>query len=184
MTAPPGLGASVRASFVGLKSSPSTSSLILQYVNPPNAVAAVPAVAAAAVATLPNSGPQEGFVVKYNSAGVVQWAAHQGETGGTAYDTGFSVAVDSSGNVYVSGDYGSSPFTLYNYDGTAFATTLPNSGAIYSFVAKYNSAGVVQWAARQGGGGSDVAFGVAVDSSGNVYVAGYYGSGGLTLYNA
>ena len=130
--------------------------------------------------TLPNSGAIYSFVAKYNSAGVVQWAARQG---GGGSDIGLRVAVDSS-NVYVVGYYTSSPLTLYNAAGTAFATTLSNSGGNDNFVAKYNSAGVVQWAARQGGGGSDVAFGVAVDSSGNVYVAGYYGSGGLTLYNA
>jgi hypothetical protein len=43
------------------------------------------------------------------------------------------------------------------------------------FVVKYDSSGTVLWAAGPTGGG--YGFGVAVDSGGNVYVAGYHGSG-------
>jgi hypothetical protein len=131
--------------------------------------------------TLANSGGKDGFVAKYNSAGVVQWAARQA---GTLADYAMSPAVDSSGNVFVAGYFSSNPFTLYNVDGSAFATTLATSGLEDSFVAKYNSAGVVQWAARQGGASSDLPRSAAVDSSGNVIIAGNYNANPLTLYNA
>ena len=131
--------------------------------------------------TLANSGGKDGFIAKYNSEGVVQWAARQA---GTLADYAISTAVDSSGNVFVAGYFSSNPLTLYNVDGSAFATTLANSGSEDGFIAKYNSAGVVQWAARQAGASSDIPRGAVVDSSGNVIIAGTYNANPLTLYNA
>ena len=102
------------------------------------------------------------FVAKYNAAGVVQWAAR---LGGSADDYANSVTVDLTGNVIVAGSYASSPLTIYNSDGSAFATTLSNSGSYDSFIAKYNSAGIVQWVARQAGTADDAGYSVAVDSA-------------------
>ena len=159
--------------------SPSSTTLVIPSIIPV-AAAAVQAAAGLASLTLENSGGQDGFIAKYNSAGVVQWAAQQG---GAGSDIVNGIAIDSSGNVFVSGNFGSNPLTLYNANGTSFATTLANSGGNDGFVAKYNSAGVVQWAARQAGTLADHALNTAVDSSGNVFVSGYFVSNPLTLYN-
>ena len=122
----------------------------------------------------------DAFIAKYNAAGVVQWVARQA---GTGSDYVNAVTADSSGNVIVAGDYNSA-LTIYNANGTAFGTTLANSGGYDAFIAKYNAAGVVQWVARQAGTGSDIAYGVTADSAGNVIVAGQYASSPLTIYNA
>jgi hypothetical protein len=140
------------------------------------AVAAVAAV----VVTLANSGGADGFVVKYSSTGVVQWAARQG---GSGSDYAPAVTVDSVGNVIVAGYYGSNPLTVYSKDGSPFGTTLANSGGDDAYIAKYDSAGFVQWVARQGGSGSDQIKSVAADAAGNVIVAGFYTSPTLTFYN-
>jgi ribonuclease HIII len=113
-------------------------------------------------------------------SGNVLWGSR---IGGTGDDTGYSIAVDSSGNVYVTGIYSSNPLTLYNKDGSAFATTLTNSGSYDVFIAKYNTNGNVLWVSRIGGTGDDFCNSIAVDSSGSVYVTGYYSSNPLTLYN-
>ena len=123
------------------------------------------------------------FIAKYNTSGVVQWVAR---VAGSDNDFANDISVDSSGNVYIIGNYSSTTLTLYNADGTAFGTTLTNSGSYSNdaFIAKYNTSGVVQWAARVAGTSSDEGQGISVDSNGNVYVTGFYSSSTLTLYNA
>jgi hypothetical protein len=132
--------------------------------------------------TIPyQGGPDDAFVVKYNTSGVAQWGAH---VGGTGDDTGQAIAVDSSGNVYITGYY-TSPITIYNADGSTFGTTITNQGGSTDcYVVKYNTSGVAQWGAHVGGTGDDSGLGIAVDSSGKVYIAGYYTSNPLRIYNA
>jgi hypothetical protein len=80
--------------------------------------------------------------------------------GTTANEVGHAVALDSSGNIYMAGETGG------NLDGQT------NAGRIDIFLAKYDSSGMKQWVRLLGTAGSDRAYGVAVDSSGNVYLAG------------
>jgi Tfp pilus assembly protein PilZ len=103
------------------------------------------------------------FVAKYNSAGTVQWVQ---SAGGTSNDVGQGIALDASGNVYITGAY----------QGMAtFSTTTKTSAGSYDiFVAKYNSAGTVQWVQSAGGTNSDEGRDIALDASGNVYITGYY----------
>jgi len=131
--------------------------------------------------TLPYSGVRSCFIVKYNTSGTVQWGAR---IAGGGTDQGQAISVDGSGNLYVTGLYSSNPLRLYNSDGSAFATTLPNSGSSDCFIAKYNTSGTVQWGARIAGGGTDQGWGISVDGSGNLYVTGYYASNPTTLYNS
>ena len=97
--------------------------------------------------------------VKYNSEGVEQWARRYNGPG-NGDDYAYAIAVDDSGNVYVTGV---SKGSGTNDD---YATV------------KYNSEGVEQWVARYNGQGDgyDGASAIAVDDSGNVYVTGYDGS--------
>lgn len=88
--------------------------------------------------------------------------------GGTSYDEGNGIAVDASGNVYVTGSY--------NGTATFGTTTKTSAGGEDIFVAKYNSSGVLQWVQSAGGTSEDWGNGIAVDGSGNVYVTGRYGS--------
>ena len=100
--------------------------------------------------------------IKYNSAGVQQWVArYNGPL--NSNDEAYSIAIDGSGNVYVTGWSPESGTTTDDY-----------------CTIKYNSSGIQQWVARYNGPGnsSDYARSIAIDGSGNVYVTGYsYGSG-------
>jgi hypothetical protein len=107
-------------------------------------------------------------------AQTAQWAE---KIAGTNYDYATSVAVDASGNVYVAGYFSSSTLTLNN--GITLSNTNDNDG----YIAKYNSSGVCQWAKKIAGTSDDYAYSVAVDASGNVYVAGAFSSSTLTLNN-
>lgn len=97
------------------------------------------------------------LTVKYDSQGVVQWAVAYD---GGDHDYGFAVAVDPSGNVYVAGQSW---------------TEVKNFGVQgYVLVVKYDASGVEQWATRYVSGVSSAGFALAVDGSGNAYVAGDY----------
>ena len=131
-------------------------------------------------AALAFTGGQDVFLAKYSSTGSVLWAARIAGTT-TSSDIGFGVATDSSGNVFVTGQYGAA-LTLYNAAGVSNAA-LAFTGGIDVFLAKYSSTGTVVWAAQIAGGGNDRAYGIATDSSGNVFVTGNY-TDTLTLYNS
>jgi len=127
--------------------------------------------------TLINSGPTDIFIVKYNSDGTPLWARRIGGTGSD--DTTYAV-VDTSANIYISGNYSSNPLTIYNADETAF-TTLTNSGSTDIFIMKYDSSGTPQWARNCHKG--NIAK-IVLDTSANIITYGYYQSNPLTIYNA
>jgi Beta-propeller repeat len=121
------------------------------------------------------------FVVKYNSSGMVQWAV---KGGGIDNDSGNGIAVDGSGNVYVTGFFVTTVLDVVFFG----ATSLKSSGGSDVFVVKYNSMGVVQWAIKGGGSGGDGSSGIAIDVSDNIYITGGFSSptatfGGANLTN-
>ncbi len=138
---------------------------MVQYNGPGNGLDEAHAIAVDVVGNVyvtgwSYGGATPGFdyaTVKYNSAGVQQWATrYNNTTNGT--DEAWDVGVDNSGNVFVTG----------TSDGTG-----TNSAAT---TIKYNSAGVQQWANRfnGAGGGIDVAYAIYVNpSTGDNFVTGY-----------
>ena len=86
--------------------------------------------------------------------------------GGTDEDGGYDIALDGSGNTYVTG----------YFEGTAnFGNiTLTSSGEKDIFIAKYDAAGNVLWAKRAGGVEIDYSSDISVDGSGNSYVTGIF----------
>jgi hypothetical protein len=121
-------------------------------------------------------GSNDIFVAEYSTSGIYQWARHFGNTGS---NYAYGVAVDSTGNVFVTGafqgtvDFGSGPLT--------------SSGSYDIFVAKYSSSGVNLWSKRFGGSSSacDYGYGISVDNNGNVLLTGFFSEtvnfGGGTL---
>jgi len=114
-------------------------------------------------------GNQDAFLAKYNSAGVLQWATYYG---GSGLEIGWSVAVDASGNVYLTGRTSS-----VDSISTAGSHQVSFGGGISDgFITKFNSAGVRQWGTYYGGILDDYGRNVDLDMSGNVYITGYSSS--------
>ena len=89
--------------------------------------------------------------------------------GGSARDTGNSIAVDAAGNAYVTGSTHSADFPVT--DGSAYG-----GGASDAFVTKMDGSGVRVYSTYLGGHADDQSYGIAVDPSGNAYVTGVTGS--------
>ena len=87
-------------------------------------------------------------------------------------DSGYTVAFDSQGNVFVAGTFQGA------HD---FGAGLVTSVGVDMFVAKYSSSGAYQWA-RHFNGGSVLPLGIATDANGDVYVTGRF-TGTTTLGN-
>ena len=115
------------------------------------------------------NGSNDVFVTKLNAAGT--GLIYSTFLGGSSDDGGYGIAVDASGNVYMTGitingatDY---PTTVGAYDTT-------HNGSNDVFVTKLNASGTALiYSTFIGGRGVDYGFGIAVDSSGSAYVTGY-----------
>jgi hypothetical protein len=119
-------------------------------------------------------GTSDAFVTKVNASGSA--LVYSTYLGGSARDAAEAVAVNlTSGNVYVTGDTESTNFPTAN----ALQPVNDTSGGISQevFVTQLNASGTaLVYSTYLGGRGGEVGQGIAVDSSGNVYVAGGTGS--------
>jgi hypothetical protein len=88
--------------------------------------------------------------------------------GGSGFDMAMATAVDGQGNAYVTGVTESADFPT-----TAGAPQTAYGGNRDAFVAKFDSSGNLVFSTYLGGAGVDESRGVAVDGSGNIYVAGF-----------
>ncbi|MCP4589476.1 MAG: hypothetical protein GY842_01900, partial [bacterium] len=93
----------------------------------------------------------------------IAWSSY---LGGSDQDHCESVAVDGDGNILVTGTTYSAGWVSGGWDAT-------RDGQRDAFVAKLTSSGVHAWSSYLGGDGSDYGYGIAVDSEGNILVAGY-----------
>lgn len=123
--------------------------------------------------SLTSSGVYDIFVTKLDPAGNFVWAV---SAGGTAYDQGNSIAVDSSGNSFLTGYFESATATFGPH-------TITSSGGRDIFIAKVDSAGNFLWAVSAGGTVYDDSFCIAVDSLGNAYLTGQFESTNATFGN-
>ncbi|MGB2989251.1 MAG: SBBP repeat-containing protein, partial [Candidatus Zixiibacteriota bacterium] len=103
--------------------------------------------------------------IKYDPDGEAAWVRRY-DGPGNHNDWAHAIAVDGSGNVYVTGE---------SWGGTYYT---PNYATI-----KYYPNGDTAWVRRYDGPGNgyDRAYGIAVDGSGNVYVTGYSDGSGTSI---
>ena len=114
----------------------------------------------------PYSGGIDAFVAKLNDAGVLKWHTFMGSSGS---DLPESIALDGSGNVYVTG-------TSWATWGTPVKPHAAVGGD--AFAAKLDSSGVRQWHTFMGW--ESMGWAIAVDGSENAYVAGVWAAEPMT----
>ena len=124
-------------------------------------------------------GSWDTYVAKYAPDESLLWVRQMGSDSPSPAgvsiisETGNSIKVDNSGNVYVVGQYiGSAQFG---------ATTLTAAaGDVNAYVMKLDTLGNVQWAKSWGTAVYDTAVSVDVDGAGNVYALGSHPNGSVT----
>lgn len=121
--------------------------------------------------SVPSNGENDVVIVKYSADGDALWAK---SGGGSGMDWGNSVAVDADGNSYMVG--------YFNGSATFGSSTINGRGMTDIFVSAYDPDGNLRWVRSAGSDGADEAYGVAVDTEGNVYVTGII-SGNATFDN-
>lgn len=173
-----------------------TSTAVIYHATPPpviggtitfNTYAQIPLVSTNDIA----------FLVKFDTNGQAQWATYLTSSTSAVSSNGGALAVDSSGNVFLTGFYQAGPITLNSYGSisgspvtvniTTPSITLPAPlEAVSSFVAKFLPNGELDWATYSainpqsiGTSGQVLYGGIAVDGNGDVYVTGLY-VGGFT----
>ena len=113
-------------------------------------------------------GGVDAFVTKLSADGSALF--YSTYLGGANDDYGEDIAVDASGNAYVTGLtlFSGFPTTTEAFD------TSHNGGFIDAFVTKLSANGsALVYSTYLGGTGIDFGFGIAVDSGGNAYVTGF-----------
>jgi hypothetical protein len=99
--------------------------------------------------------------------GQTEWAK---SVGGTSLDQGSDIVMDNFGNLYTTGFFEGT----VDFDPGVGVVNLSSVGARDFFIAKYDNLGQLIWAKGIGGGSHEHARSIALDASGNVFVAGDY----------
>ncbi|MBD1208970.1 MAG: VCBS repeat-containing protein, partial [Ignavibacteria bacterium] len=111
-------------------------------------------------------GATDAFVTKLSPTGTAVYSTF---LGGTGSENSFAIAVDASGNAYVTGN----AVAGFPTTGGAYQTVF-GTGARDAFVTKLNAAGsALVYSTYLGGAGDERGYGIAVDASGNAHIAGY-----------
>jgi hypothetical protein len=122
------------------------------------------------------NGGSDTFIAKLNASGSA--LIFSTFFGGSSFDEAHGIAVDSSGNAYVTGKTSSTDFPLIN----PFQNG--NGGSGDAFVAKLNDSGnLLIYSTYLGGNSDDIGLGISADSSGNAYVTGETYSGNFPTAN-
>jgi len=105
---------------------------------------------------------KDALIAKLNNTGSLQWHTF---LGGGDLDDGYSIDMDSNGNIYVTGESAATWGTPVNaYNGCCYSD---------AFAAKLSNSGIIQWNTFLGGTTTDRGTGIVVDGINKVYLTGF-----------
>lgn len=133
----------------------------------------------------------DGFLIKYNSLGFVQWATrfknittstNVNQLNGVvlsviSFPLAMSMTIDSINNIYITTQYGSDVFTAYDTPGLlSNISSLPiANNPSNTILIKYDTQGIARWISRLNGDNcSGYGRSISIDSDSNLYITGYY----------
>jgi gliding motility-associated-like protein len=112
------------------------------------------------------------FITKLDANGNFSWA--KSIPAGTFSNIGYCVFTDSANNVYTSGEFGGT--CDFDPGPASYNVTAPAGNGVDLFLLKMNAAGNFLWANAVGGGGTERAYSIGIDTLQNVFISGTQGS--------
>ena len=116
---------------------------------------------------LTSAGSDDIFIAKFDDDGNLVWAKSMG---GANDDSGTSLALDDSGNLYSAGDFWGNA----DLDPGAGVYNLSSKGYYDIYISKLDMNGEFVWAKSVGGTATDSPTGIEIDSAGYVYSTGSF----------
>lgn len=103
-------------------------------------------------------------IIKYDSSGVLKWARHLKCVNGSI--TNLDLKIDNNDDIVLAG--------RFSHDSLCFGSIcVNNEGNSDIYILKISSTGNLIWLKSAGGSNDDYAFGIAIDSSNDIYITGY-----------
>lgn len=119
------------------------------------------------ITNLTSEGDADVFIQKYDQYGSLVWAK---SFGGDLDDYGYSLSVDASENVYITGSFlGTSDF-----DPGVGVASLTSEGSLDLYVERLDASGNFVWVRTFTGNDLSNANSICLDASGNIYTTGYF----------
>ena len=117
--------------------------------------------------TLISAGNLDIFISKLDASGNFVWAKAMG---GINNEFGQSIAIDTIGNIYITGIFSGT----VDFDPNIIVANLISAGITDTFITKLDATGNLIWAKSIGGLGFDQSYSITLDASNNVYTTGYF----------
>lgn len=132
-----------------------------------------------------NSGKGGDFgIMKFSNSGVLLWSTY---VGGTGDESGTAIACDGNNDVWVTGSSLSSNFPTLAWGIAYYQSTYAGPTATYEggdiIMLKFDNNGVMQWSTYVGGTSHEIAFSIADDIQGNIWITGRTTSADLPVVN-
>jgi hypothetical protein len=121
----------------------------------------------AVTASLTSAGSDDIFISKLDASGNYLWGK---SVGGTAADRSYQVATNNSGNIFLTGFFNSTA----DLDPGAATVNFISAGTGDVFILNLDAGGNYVWAKQMGGTTDNVGHAIAVDNTGNIYLAGVF----------